>query len=103
MLLSTVSVSVRICQRVSAAFTNSSNSERNSPVRQKFSGCHCTAMQKRARGALDRFDDAIGRGRGDVNPSRGLLDGLVMAAVDLQHFAVGELFLHDARERACRA
>ena len=30
------------------AATNPSNSGRNSPVRQKFSGCHCTPRQKRA-------------------------------------------------------
>ena len=35
----------------SAALTNSSNSDRNSPVRQKFSGCHWTATQKRAQDA----------------------------------------------------
>ncbi len=32
------------------ACTRPSNSSRNSPVRQKFSGCHCTATQKAASG-----------------------------------------------------
>ena len=53
-----------------------------------------------ARRALDRFDDAIGRGRGDGESSCGLVDGLVMAAVDLEYFAVDELFPHDVREHA---
>ena len=45
------------------ASTNPSNRARNSPVRQKFSGCHWTPRQNGA-GPLDRFDDAVGR-RGD--------------------------------------
>jgi 23S rRNA (uracil1939-C5)-methyltransferase len=34
-----------------AALMNPSNSPRNSPVRQKFSGCHCTPRQKRFDGS----------------------------------------------------
>jgi len=30
---------------LSAARTNASNNPSNSPVRQKFSGCHCTPTQ----------------------------------------------------------
>jgi len=33
------------------AWTNASNSVRNSPVLQKFSGCHCTPRQKRRFGS----------------------------------------------------
>ena len=47
-----------------------SKSGLNSPVRQKFSGCHWTPMQNSASGCLDRFDDAVrGRGgRGEILP-----------------------------------
>ena len=42
-----------------AASTKPSNSGRNSPVRQKFSGCHCTPRQKRA----------VGRSTASMTPS----------------------------------
>src|SRR5687768_11075244 len=53
-----------------------------------------------ARGrALDGLDDSVGGGRGDREAFSCLSDGLMMAAVDLQHFAAAEFFLHHARER----
>src|SRR5262245_6671618 len=38
-------------ERFTDASRNPSNSGRNSPVRQKFSGCHWTPRQKRADGS----------------------------------------------------
>ena len=53
-----------------AASRNPSYSARNSPVRQKFSGCHWTPTQKRADGILDRLDDAVRRRGGHAEAGR---------------------------------
>ena len=67
---------------VAAAATSPSKSVENWPVRQKFSGCHCTPTQKRAPGLFDGFDDAVRRGGRDDEAGRGVLHRLVMPAVD---------------------
>src|SRR5262245_53004181 len=54
------------------------------------------------RRALDGLDDPVGR-RGRYGESvRGLVDRLMMAAVDLEDLVVHQLFLHHARERTAR-
>ena len=60
----------------------SSEQPANSPVLQKFSGCHCTPTQNVGRRAFDRFHDAILRHRGHDERRRHAADGLVMPAVD---------------------
>ena len=57
-------------RRASAAATRPSNSARNSPVRQKFSGCHCTPRQK----------GRSGRSIASMTPS-----GAVALAVNSRH------------------
>ena len=46
-----------------------SNSGRNSPVRQKFSGCHCTPRQKRREGASSASMTPSGAVAATTSPS----------------------------------
>ena len=70
-----------------AAFTNPSKRDRNSPVRQKFSGCHCTATQKPAPGRSIASMTPSGAVAVTSKPSATLLDRLMVAAVHLAHLA----------------
>ena len=58
-------------------------SPRKRPWSSPYSGCHCTASQKRSFGVLDRLDCAVGgAGRRPIARMRG--HGLMVVAVDLQ-------------------
>src|SRR5580704_16612505 len=46
-------------------------------------------------GIFDRLDDAVGRGRGDLEAGGYLLDGLVMTAVDLAGIGVAQPLPHE--------
>ena len=71
------------CLGFFAASRNPSNSGRNSPVRQKFSGCHWTPRQKQRGRILDRFDDAVRRRGRHAKAGGDVFDRLMMAAVHL--------------------
>src|SRR5262249_52317450 len=49
-------------------------------------------------GIFDGLDDAVGRGRGDLEPFRHLLDRLMMTAVDVEAVRAGETVGHQAGE-----
>ena len=59
-----------------------SNSVANSPVRQKFSGCHCTPTQKSASGFSIASMTPSGAVAETTNPGAAVFDGLMMPAVD---------------------
>ena len=72
----------RAASRSLAAPTNASNSGRNSPVRQKFSGCHCTPTQKRASGDSMPSITPSGAVAVATSPSPSRADRLMVPAVD---------------------
>ncbi len=57
------------CHFFDAASRNPSNSGLNSPVRQKFSGCHCTPRQKRAAGSSIASTTPSGAVADTLNPA----------------------------------
>jgi hypothetical protein len=85
-------------ERLVAASRKPSNSGRNSPVRQKFSGCHWTPRQKRAAGSSIVPDDAAVPSRTPGNRQRPARPPAV-AAVCLAGVGVAQPFAHQPREQ----
>ena len=74
--------------RFSAAATKASNSARNSPVRQKFSGCHWTARQNRDSGRSIPSTTPSGAVARDTESFRHASGGLMVTTVHVEHLAV---------------
>ena len=82
-----------------AASRKPSNGGRNSPVRQKFSGCHWTPRQKRADGSSIASMTPSGAVADTPEAVRDRLDRLVVAAVRLAGVGVAQPFAHQPCEQ----
>ena len=83
---------------LAAASRNPSNNGRNSPVRQKFSGCHWTPRQKRAEGSSIASMTPSGAVAVTRNAGGDGLDRLMVPAVHLAGVVADQALAHQFRQ-----